>query len=214
MDTSKEHLDQLAHIRTMMERSTRFISLSGLSGIFAGIFALIGAGFAVIYLKLGFPYSEYWITPNANLTSRSAIMKFFIVDASLVLIASIVVSTLLTVKRANQNGQQIWNVAAKRLFINMAIPLLTGGLFCLIAYYRYGYIGMIAPLMLIFYGLALLNASKYTLDDVRYLALAEIVLGLFAFYKIGYGLLFWTIGFGVLHIVYGAWMWIKYERNS
>lgn len=214
MDNSKEQLQQLAEIRTLMERSTRFISLSGLSGIFAGLFALIGAGTAVYYLKLGFPFSEYWISPNENLTTHSAIMRFLVIDASLVLVVSFLVAGFLTMNRAAKNGQPVWSSAARRLFINMMIPLISGGVFCLLAYYKYGYIGMIAPLMLVFYGLALINASKYTMDHVRFLGIAEILLGLAAFYFIGYGLLFWSIGFGVLHILYGAWMWNKYERRT
>ena len=58
--------------------------------------------------------------------------------------------------------------------------------------------------MLIFYGMALVNASKYTLGNVRYLGLAEIVLGLLCAALPGYGFWFWVIGFGVLHIVYGS----------
>lgn len=213
MNQSEEHLKQLAEIRSMMERSSRFISLSGLSGIFVGIFALIGVAAAIVCLRIRFPYGEFLIN-NSNTLSRREVMYFFFADASMVLLASFVVSTWLTINRAKQAGQPVFNSAARRLFINMFIPLVSGGIFCLIAYFKYGYVGFIAPLMLLIYGLALLNASKYTLDDVRYLAYAEIILGLLAFYFIGYGLIFWSIGFGVMHILYGVWMWNKYERKT
>jgi hypothetical protein len=95
--------------------------------------------------------------------------------------------------------------------INLAIPLAVGGIFCAILLYH-GIVYLMAPAMLIFYGLALVNGSKYTLTDIRYLGLSEIVLGVFAAFFIGYGLLAWAIGFGVLHIVYGTLMYYKYER--
>jgi predicted lysophospholipase L1 biosynthesis ABC-type transport system permease subunit len=41
-----QHLEDIAEIRAMMERSTRFLSLSGLSGVFAGTFGLIASGLA------------------------------------------------------------------------------------------------------------------------------------------------------------------------
>ncbi|MGE5429024.1 MAG: hypothetical protein ACM3O8_14110, partial [Methylococcaceae bacterium] len=66
--------------------------------------------------------------------------------------------------------------------------------------------------MLIFYGLALVNAGKFTLSEVHYLGITEIVLGLMAAVFINWGLLFWALGFGVMHIVYGMMMYYKYER--
>jgi len=71
---------------------------------------------------------------------------------------------------------------------------------------------LIAPVMLVFYGLALINASKYTLNDIRYLGYAETVIGLIACFFVDYGLLAWTIGFGALHIIYGLMMFYKYEK--
>ena len=56
------------------------------------------------------------------------------------------------------------------------------------------------------------NASKYTLNDIRYLGLTEIFLGLVALVFLEYSLLFWAIGFGLVHIIYGIVMYYKYER--
>jgi hypothetical protein len=127
------------------------------------------------------------------------------------LVSSLLVGTLLTIRNSKRKGIKIWDNSTKRLLINLAIPLIAGGLFCLVLLFH-GIIGLVAPATLIFYGLALLNASKYTFDDIRYLGLCEIVLGLAGSFFIGYGLLFWSIGFGLLHIIYGAVMYFKYER--
>lgn len=196
----------------MMERSSRFISLSGLSGVFAGIFAIAGAIAAYVYLKMDISNADYYqYALNDRGGPNVDFYTFFFTDAILVLIASVTSGFILTRRTAKQKGQSIWDATAKRLLINMLIPLFTGGFFCLILLYH-GIVGMVAPAMLIFYGLALINSSKYTLDDVRYLGVLEIILGLIACIYIGYGLLFWAIGFGLLHIIYGIVMYYKYER--
>lgn len=207
MTEQKEHLQAITDIRSMMERSSRCISLSGLSGVFAGIFALIGAYLA--YLQMGSFYEDY---RNISYLDSVSMTIVFLEIAGGVLIASLLVGTLLTIRNSKRKGIPVWDNSAKRLLINLGIPLVAGGLFCLVLLYH-GIIGLVAPATLIFYGLALINASKYTFNDIRYLGILEIVLGLAASLYIGYGLIFWAIGFGVLHIVYGAVMYFKYERK-
>lgn len=220
MDKQNEHLENLSEIRSLMERSSRFISLSGLSGVIAGIFAILGATAAYYYIDIHsqssndysttpYYYFEYIISENGSLNSDA--LTFFFADAIAILLLSLLVGVLLTVRRAKQKGHSIWDTTAKRLLINLMIPLITGGLFCLVLLYH-GLVAFIAPTTLIFYGLALLNASKYTLDDIRYLGICEIGLGLISSMYIGYGLIFWTIGFGILHIIYGMVMYNKYEK--
>jgi hypothetical protein len=210
MDNKNEQLETLSEIRSLMERSTRFISLSGLSGVFAGIFALAGAFAAYLYFHMGFNSRYYEYAFNEFGGTNINFYVFFFTDGALVLIASLAVGSFLTMRKAKQKGQIIWGAPAKRLMINLLIPLISGGLFCLILLYH-GIIWMVAPATLVFYGLALLNASKYTLDDIRYLGICEIILGLVASIYIGQGLVFWAIGFGVLHIIYGIVMFNKYE---
>lgn len=207
MTDSKDHLQAITEIRSMMERSSRCISLSGLSGVFAGVFALIGAYLA--YIKL-FSFGESYRLLEGE--SFADVIVYLVLDAAFVLLASLTVGTLLTIRNSKRKGLKIWDNSAKRLVINLAIPLLAGGLFCMVLLYH-SIVGLVAPATLIFYGLALVNASKYTFDDIRYLGLCEIVLGLAGSLFIGYGLLFWAIGFGVLHIVYGTVMYFKYERK-
>lgn len=204
---SQEHLKALTDIRSMMERSSRFISLSGLSGIVAGVAALLGAYAA--YIKLNSLNAIYRLLDD-NLFRDTVI--YLLSDAAIVLVVSITAGILLTVRNSKKKGVSIWDTTARRLLINLMIPLTTGGLFCLILLYH-GLVGFVAPATLLFYGLALINASKYTLNDVRYLGICEIILGLIASIYIHNGLLFWAFGFGILHIVYGAVMYFKYERN-
>ncbi len=201
----QKYIDDLKDIREIMDRSSRFISLSGLSGVFAGIFALIGAyaAYQIVYLN-----QDYLVLRQVVITTES--LTSLLVIAILTLILSAGAGVFFTTKEAKKRNQKLWDHQTRRLLINLAIPLVTGGILCLILIFR-GYIGIIAPLTLIFYGLALVNASKYTLTEVRNLGIAEIVLGLTAAHFIGLGLLFWAIGFGLLHIVYGIIMQIRYK---
>lgn len=211
---SNQHLETLSEIRALMERSSRFISLSGLSGIFAGFFALLGAAAVYWYLDMT-PFEHKLVYYEEALTARKwgmNYLEFFFLDASVVLVLALASGIFFTSRRANRGGLPMWDAVTRRLLLNLAIPLLTGGVFIL-ALLRYGLFGLVAPTTLVFYGLALLNGSKYTLNDVRYLGLSEIILGLVALFIPGYGLEFWAIGFGLLHILYGALMYYKYERK-
>ena len=212
MNSQKEQLETLREIRTLMERSSRFLSLSGFSGVIAGIAAIAGVVAAYLFLGLSpFEPGYHQMAIGENGKPNSAFYTFMLADFGIVLIISLLAASLLTLRKARKHNQPVWDATAKRLLINLAIPLAAGGIYCLILLYH-GQIGLIAPATLIFYGLALLNAGKYTLFDIRYLGVLEIITGLMASFVFEYGLLFWAFGFGVLHIVYGITMYFKYEK--
>lgn len=205
-----EHLEAIQDIRQMMKKSTRFLSLSGLSGVFAGIFALGGATVGYLYLNSIY---ENWVKGNLEVLNRNEIYLNFILIAAVVLVLSISTAYFFSNRKAKKAGQNLFDHTAIRVLINLAIPLVAGGIFCIALLYH-GAIAYIAPAMLLFYGLGLINASKYTYDDIRYFGLCEVVLGLINAFNLGNGLLYWAFGFGILHIVYGATMWYKYERKK
>jgi len=198
--------DDLASIRSLMERSSKFISLSGLSGILAGVYSLIGA--VAAYCVMDHPTFNY---NDVTLLQFIHALPYLLWIAIAVIVASLLTSVFLSNKKAKRNGQPIWGNTSKALLFHMVVPLLTGGLLILIFLYR-GYFGIVAPAMLVFYGLALIGASNFTFTDIKYLGLCQIILGLIAAFMPGYGLAFWAIGFGVLHIVYGSVMYLKYDR--
>lgn len=215
MKTVYQPLETLQDIKSMMERSSRFISLSGWSGISAGICALIGAWLAVskiaqykIERHSGYTdnLGTHFVNDGIDLLSRQ-----LIIIAAGVFIAAFIISFLFTYFRSKRTGIKIWGTSARRLMWNTLVPMIVGGIVVLrildLKYYL-----LIAPCCLIFYGLALVNGSKYTLGEVRYLGYCEIILGAINLWIPGYGLFFWAAGFGILHIIYGALMWWKYER--
>lgn len=203
----KDHLDNLAHVRSLMENSSKFISLSGLSGVAAGTWALIGA--AIIYFASDFRLAGYHEVSQRWLPIQ--FLHLEIIVAISILVLALLTGYFFTARKARKTGEKVWTKAAVKMTINLFIPLFTGGAFCLVLMYR-GYWELLGPSTLIFYGLGLINGGKYTLSDIRKLGFLEIILGLICLLWVNYTLLFWAIGFGVLHILYGLRMYFKYDR--
>lgn len=198
-----KYLQDISDIKNMMNKSSQFISLSGLGGIMAGVYALIGA------------YIGHELIQNNNnniITFESQTFKWLLLTAFIVLVLSVGTAFSLTISKAKREKETVWTSASKRLFINFLIPLITGAIFCLLLLRNQNY-GLIAPVTLIFYGLACVNASKYTLRDVRYLGITIIIIGLISTELSGYALEFWALGFGICHIIYGGMMYFKYDKG-
>lgn len=204
MDKEK-YIEDLKEIKDIMNRTTRFISLSGLSGVSTGIIALVGAFIAYQTIFKDQGYLAYNVV---GLNSDN--LRYLLLIAVGTLILSIGSAIFFTSKKTKKQNQSGWNSQTKELLFNLLIPLITGGLLCLTLLFK-GFVGILPPLTLIFYGLALLNGSKYTLSEIKKLGLIEILLGLTAFHFIDYGLLFWAFGFGVVQILYGIIIQIKYK---
>jgi hypothetical protein len=208
MKKDTDYLQDIEEIRSLMEKSSKFISLSGWAGIFAGVFALMGSYIALTYLD--FNPQSLCVDPENNPFQQKQI--FSVVQlALLVFLLAISFALFFTHRRAKRKDELLWTPTAKRLVINMAVPLFTGGILILL-FISKGFIGFVAPFSLLFYGLALFTISKFTFDEVKILGLIEILLGLISVYKVSLGLLFWAIGFGVVHIIYGIYVYFKYER--
>lgn len=203
---NKNYQEDLQHIRKMMEKSSRFISLSGISGVFAGLFALAGAIYVYFFFKKnGVDYFE----GTVKYYEKDFIVHLVIV-AMFIMVLAISSGAYFTIKKSKAHHLQIWDATTKKLLYNFAIPLGIGGLFCVGLLYH-GLHGLLSPATLIFYGLALFNAGNYTFSDIKYLGLCEMALGIVSLFFLGYGLFFWAVGFGVLHIVYGLIMHKKYN---
>lgn len=210
MENNLSSADELKTIRKIMEESSRFLSLSGLSGVFSGLLAIAGALVAWLFMlnkgtiPFDDPLKSLW-DPDSSLPGWQ-----IIADASIIFILSLSLSLLLSVRKARKAGRSLWTPVTKRLLLNFFIPLTTGGIFIIILLIQ-GHIQLLVPGMLIFYGLALLNAGKFTYGEIFYLGCLEVILGLISALMPSFGLYFWVFGFGLLHIVYGFFMYRKYE---
>ena len=203
---SKNYHEDLSHIRSMMERSSRFLSLSGISGIGAGVVALFGA----IYI--------YFVLQKNNINYFEGIRNVFSTELNtelavigvVILLLAIISGYFFTSRKSKKINQPIWNKTTQRMLSDFAVPLFAGAIFCFALLYH-GLLLFIAPATLIFYGLALVNAEKHTLNDIKYLGYCQIILGSLSLFFLGWGLVFWAVGFGILHIIYGAVMYRKYK---
>ena len=210
MNDQQQSLDDLQHIKRMMERSSRFISLSGFSGIAAGLCALVGAWFANKKINC-------WVKGDCTIgglidTGGIQLLNDLLWIATITFISAFISAFFFTWMRSKKNDVPMWGAATMRLLWNTVIPITVGGIF-IIRMMQLNEYELVAPACLIFYGLALVNASKYTLGEIRYLGYGQLALGIMNLWNIGYGLYFWAMGFGILHIIYGILMWYKYERK-
>jgi hypothetical protein len=199
-----------------MERSRYFIGLSGLSGVGAGISALLGVAAVVAYQWAGGNDLEF-IAEDIRLRSTHpwgiAPVPFLVAVATLVVAGALGSAYVFTRRRVDRLGYALFDEKSFKLVSNLALPLVVGGVFCLaLVYHAVG--GLIGPTTLIFYGLALINGSSYVSEEVRLLGMLEIGLGLVALFFLGYGLYFWALGFGIFHIGYGLWMYREYEAHE
>lgn len=207
-----EQLEAILQMRDMMERSSKYLSLSGLAGIIVGCLAMVGVAFA--YWILSMPlheinYLQFIESKNENFLSKQ--IQWLMLDAILVLFLALITGSFLAIRNAKRKGLSIWDATTKRLIYNMFIPLFVG-MFLIIAFMLKGQIQFVLPIMLIFYGLALFNASKYAIDEINFLGVLEIGLGIIAIFWVELGLLIWLLGFGILHIIYGSVIYFKYEK--
>jgi hypothetical protein len=216
MNKQSESIETIRDIRRMMERSSRFISLSGLSGVSAGLCALAGAWIAHPYV---YGLKDYIINPEAAVVQAMAADYSILLNTWLFWIAlgtflsALISAFIFTWIKSKKEGIPVWGNSSKRVLFSVGLPMVVGGLF-LFRLLDFGTFGLVAPACLIFYGLGLVNAAKYTLNEIKYLGYTEIVLGIISMWFIGYGLYFWAIGFGLMHIVYGIWMWFKYDYKK
>ncbi|MAT56340.1 MAG: hypothetical protein CMF23_00050 [Ignavibacteriae bacterium] len=205
MRKEKNYIQDIAEIRSMMERSSKFLSLSGWAGAMAGIYALIG--FYIVNSILDFnPTLILYDTIDSF-----PIINYVFITAILVLVLAVATAVYLSYKRAVKIGESIWNSTSKRLLADMGIPLAVGGILILI-FISKNLIGLIIPFTLLFYGLALYNTSKFTYNEVKYLGIIQMLLGLIALLFIEYSIYFWALGFGMVHIIYGVYLHYRYER--
>ena len=215
MDNEKEPTQALEEIKQMMDRSSRFISLSGWSGIAAGICALIAAWLAGKKLnEYGLNETEYVVKSGYTMDDNLwQLNRDLLILAVITFIVAFLFAFLFTWFRSKKTDIPIWGFTARKVIINLAVPMMVGALL-IWRITNLGVYGLVAPACLIFYGLALINASKFTLSEVRYLGYLQLLLGVVNLWALDYGLYFWATGFGMLHIIYGIVMWNKYERNE
>jgi len=199
--------EELAEIKSMMERSTRFLSLSGLSGVLAGLYALAAAG--ITWNWIYFPSSS-WGAGAANLSFREVLNRLLLLGLA-TLIAAVSTAYLLSKKKGSNSSQIFWTPASKRFLQALFLPVTLGGFFCFALLHERAFV-LIPAATLVFYGIGLVQSAQFTLGEIKNLGYTQLALGLAAAFFPDFGLLCWALGFGAFHVIYGALMYFRHER--
>ena len=208
---NKEVFNTINEIRNMMEKSSKILTLSGISAIFVGVYACIAA--AVAYYITGGTCCFFAKIPALYLDTHQKLRILWLV-ATLLIILCLATVFILSYRKAKRNNKRfVFDRTARRLLWYFFLPLVVGGVLCLAFIMQDNYAPLVA-FMLIFYGTALINVSGYTYSNTRYLGYAEILLGFVNCFMETHHLLCWTLGFGVFHIIYGILFYLKYDRRK
>ena len=148
MDRNKA-IESVNEIKELMERSSKFVSLSGMTAVLAGVYALAGAYVAGQLLR-----SE---------DNREGL----IMVASLVLIVSVVTACILSWYKAKKMRQKLFSKLTCRIAWNFSLPLLTGGLFCIALLLREHY-GLVSSVMLLSSIISFFHTVNKTTFHIKY----------------------------------------------
>ena len=200
MDHLEDGLKDLKEIRTIMERASRFLSLSGLSGVSAGVVGLLAAA-----------TGQWYLSTNGLAIGDPQARPFLITTGAAALVLAVAFSLLFSYRMAVQRNLPFWSPAARDVLESLLVPLAAGGILAIILITQ-DHLPYVPGTTLLFYGLALFSASRHTVRDLRTLGILQVLLGLLAFAFTAPSILLWGLGFGLLHIAYGLLMYRKYER--
>lgn len=210
----QEIQETLSDIRNMMERSQKVLFLDGTAGIVAAVWALLGAvAVSLVLYGTVSPLWGAWINPIRN----SDWSTFFIVAiiCAAVFCAAFLTVWLMSKRRAERDGMEFkLDAGTRRLLGNFFTAMVVGGLVCLTPLFN-GLWNMVPGYMLLFYGLALVLISPiaFKISITKYFGYTEIMLGIAALALAPLGIMFWTIGFCILHLVWGIWFKIWFDRK-
>jgi hypothetical protein len=210
MNQSDQHLEDIKVIKKIMEESSRFLSLSGISGIIAGLLAIAGAVVAKLIITGTSPAEEWYSVPLTADPAGSRSVFLLFADMAVVLVLSLAASVFFSSRKARESGHNAWTPVTRRMLTSLLIPLFTGGLFIIITLSRVPANVTVAS-TLIFYGLAVISAGKFTFGEIHWLGVLEVATGLVCLLLPEWSIFIWAVGFGVIHIFYGLFMHLRYK---
>jgi hypothetical protein len=210
MNQSDQHLEDIKVIRKIMEESSRFLSLSGLSGIMAGLIAIAGAVAAKVIIEKHSPVTEWYSYPFTTDPEGRKMLILLLTDMAAVLVLALAGAVFFSSRKARMSGLSAWTPVTRRMLASLIVPLLTGGLFIILTITRVPAYVTVASTM-IFYGLAVISAGKFTFGEIHWLGVLEITAGLICLLLPARSVLLWAVGFGAIHIVYGLFMHLRYK---
>lgn len=210
----KEVKKTLSDIRDMMSKSSRFQSVSGYSIVVVGLLAAVASLITAVFIGVenGFPCSEklqhFAVMDTAVRTKSIAITGMVLFALSL-----LTVFFFAYIKSKRHQLRFAFDKRMGQMLLDFFIPLAVGGVLSIVLVMQQHY-GLTSSIMLIFYGLALVNCSHYTYPVFRYLGYVELLLGIIDCFTMSHALLTWFLGFSVAHIVFGIVYILLFDRKA
>ena len=210
MNQSEQPLEDIRVIRKLMEESSRFLSLSGLSGIIAGVVGLAGAWIAHLVIKANNPYTDWYLRPLAGGEAGNGTVLELFGAMAIVLLVAFSAAVVFSSRKAKKSGVNAWTPVTRRMLVSLLVPLAAGGLFVLFTVKTVP-ANVTAASTLIFYGVAMMSVGKFTFGEIHWLGALEVVTGLVCILLPQWTIIIWAAGFGVIHICYGLFMHLRYK---
>jgi hypothetical protein len=180
--------DNIRFIRETMERATSFTAVPGWGGIAMGITA-IGAAMIASRQPISLSWLFTWICEAA---------------------IAIAIALWTTYSKARESGTSLLSGPGRRFVYSFAPPLLVGVLLTL-AFARVGDLSAAPGVWLLLYGTAVVTGGAFSIRLVPFMGLCFMVLGAVALFSPpNWGNALLGVGFGGLHIVFGAVIARKY----
>lgn len=193
-------LKDLYEINSIIDRSKRYTSISGVSIGIAGVFAIIG-----LFMANGVLKGEFG---NFTTSQRELVCMYIF---GLVLVLSLLVMFILSSFKSVKSGEKIWNDKALKCLYSFFYPIATGGILSFLSYQNQQS-DVVLSIQLIFYGLACIAGSPFSFKEFKWLGIGCLILGITSVVFPYYNLIFWGIGFGLFNIGYGLYIHFKYEK--
>jgi hypothetical protein len=182
-------MENLEFIRDTMERSTHFTAVPGYGGMLIG-FTAIGAAY-IAHTQA--PLIRDWVI-------------VWLVEAVL----AFCIGLFAMWQKSKLAGTTLNSVPAKKMILSFVPPMICGVIITL-GLWRYGDFVSMIPVWLLLYGAAVVTGGSYSVRAVPIMGWCFIALGAIAFFlPANTGNLMMTLGFGLLHMVFGLVIARKY----
>lgn len=185
---AREAEENLRVIRALMERSTKYSTFSGVSGVVAGLASIVGC---IVTRSLGPDPARF---PAA-----------FLVIWTAVIIVAVGADFVLMKRRAARVGKHVISRLGKQMVMASA-PGLGAGAVLTLYMLQHNMLGDIYPFWMLAYGIAVAATGLFSQREVSILGAAFLITGAATLFAPGIGLEMMAATFGGFHIVYGLAM--------
>lgn len=181
-------------IRTLMERTCQYQLLTARAGLVAGSLAGLGA-LAFLVLPAEDPRS-------------------FGVIWALVFAGSLLATTVSTILRGRERGEQVWSRPARAILMALA-PSLFAALVLSILFFRWGQHLWLPGLWMLCYGQGALATSTYAPNPIRWMGMGVLFAGAITLWLgPAFAVVMMGLVFGVGHIALGMVLFVAERRQG